>query len=855
MQSSNDIIQSLYLTVYDRPADWKDLLYWSEQLHTLGFDETAVAFTQSDEYDLIYGTTDKNGKITTVYQHLLGREPEQDGLDYWAQQLDQGRSVAQIAYEISANVNGKDGEAFHARLNASQDATYGDFIDLMYAGYYGRASDAAGKQYWIEQIKLADGDLSTIIQTFGNSTEYTERFGKLTTTEQITELYLNLFNRAPESDGLSYWEESLTKGELTLANVAFTIANGASGDDYTNIEQQVERLNSTDNLLTLEAASQLHILPEHYRLDEQQSFDLGSLTVSQASDIYQTLNPIIQNSKNADAIDVSAVLKWEITDSATTIINAINTNNFIPPAYLKLANRILVEPSSVTQAQHEALSKLNNIELEYISIIGTDQNSLVIPGVDQESLLTEEDHIVQTLLSGYQWNSDELTFSFLESPLNNYSASNTVEWMPATQAVQDATRAVMAYTSDLLDLSISETSDTIGAHFRINMASLVDANGWAYYPSDEATQEVYGKEVTLGTDDYGFEQYYVTVDGEERAISTYYDLEQQRVFSPGGDIFLDTSIAARDTTIAGDYDYQTIVHELGHALGLKHPFEGDNILHESDDHYAHTTMSYTEFKNLTFSPYLEVDNDSYSYGYDTLSMYTDQFMVYDLATLFYLYGVNMETNTGDTNYTLSTDPYYQTIWDAGGNDTLDFTATEHINRIDLTPGSYSDVNYRSVIDQVNDTKKEYREKVIKEMGWDPIDDFDDFFDQAFQKDTADRLYTGEKALGIAFGTLIENVVGGQNDDLIIDNKVDNILLGGNGDDTFELGAGGFDSVDGGNGHNIIDLSDFSSHDVNIIQFEADPEWSWLLTSDDFSVQFNNIQEIGFADSDNNWLLA
>ena len=36
MKSSNDIIQSLYLTVYDRPADWKDLLYWSEQLHTLG---------------------------------------------------------------------------------------------------------------------------------------------------------------------------------------------------------------------------------------------------------------------------------------------------------------------------------------------------------------------------------------------------------------------------------------------------------------------------------------------------------------------------------------------------------------------------------------------------------------------------------------------------------------------------------------------------------------------------------------------------------------------------------------------------------------------------------------------------
>lgn len=65
----------------------------------------------------------------------------------------------------------------------------------------------------------------------------------------------------------------------------------------------------------------------------------------------------------------------------------------------------------------------------------------------------------------------------------------------------------------------------------------------------------------------------------------------------------------------GNDAYQTLLHELGHALGLKHPFEDSPTLPSAENNTAYSIMSYTE----SGGPY-------------------SSFSPYDVAALMWLYG-------------------------------------------------------------------------------------------------------------------------------------------------------------------------------------------------------------------------
>ncbi len=97
-------------------------------------------------------------------------------------------------------------------------------------------------------------------------------------------------------------------------------------------------------------------------------------------------------------------------------------------------------------------------------------------------------------------------------------------------------------------------------------------------------------------------------------------------------------------------------------------------------------------------------------------------------------------------------------------------------------------------------------------------------------------------MGIAYGVVIEDVIGGDANDVIIDNFVDNRLWGGAGNDHFYLGAGGYDFVDGGDGHDSLFLSitrDQASW------FTVSPQVT-LLVADNMAVELQGIEQIQFT---------
>jgi hypothetical protein len=118
-------------------------------------------------------------------------------------------------------------------------------ITALYVGYFDRAPDPAGLQFWIDQIDNGR-EFNTIAADFAASPEATALYPYLTApgvaspATFFSSIYQNLFNRAPDAEGLAFWTGVLTDGSVTAADMIEAIINGATGDDLLTLDNKVE---------------------------------------------------------------------------------------------------------------------------------------------------------------------------------------------------------------------------------------------------------------------------------------------------------------------------------------------------------------------------------------------------------------------------------------------------------------------------------------------------------------------------------------------------------------------------------------------------------------------------------------
>jgi len=318
------------------------------------------------------------------------------------------------------------------------------------------------------------------------------------------------------------------------------------------------------------------------------------------------------------------------------------------------------------------------------------------------------DYRIDVLLedASYRWNNPNplqssvtVTYSFMKAAPTYAEAEDKKGFTPFNDAQKAATVKILDQISQNFNITFREVTDSAASYGQIRLGNNQQgdtSSGYAFLPDGETGDQA-------------------------------------------GDLYLNNQDPDNLVNVVpGTYAYATLVHEIGHTLGLKHPGNYNagetastvpgNYLVKTEDTIANTIMSYVDVTQL---------------------QQRDFFGRYDFLALQYLYG-SRAINTGNNTYTYANSAglTLQIINDSGGTDTIDVSACTVAANIDIRDGGVSSLGR-----------------------------------------PAHGTSTASNNLSLTYGTVIENVIGTALADTITGNASDNILKGGGGNDTLDGGAG------------------------------------------------------------------
>ena len=402
----------------------------------------------------------------------------------------------------------------------------------------------------------------------------------------------------------------------------------------------------------------------------------------------------------------------------------------------------------------------------------------IVRNITEDVSYNQNNNFITSLLWGAKWTNlpdNKLTYciNFGSSVITSVGGGDIIEPTVATIASGDQ---CMTDLGEIINLTIEKTTNVNDAVLSFNF---IDADGVSFLglanppvPTNDTFYNVEGNYASLLSSVWAAGNIYI-------GYKTTFNFQK------------------------GSYNYITIVHELGHAMGLSHPHdEGgnstifDGVTSAFGDFGTYnanlqplTIMGY----NDTQSPY--VPNSQVSSGF------LSTFGPIDIVALQYMYGKNPNFNIGNTTYTFpnsTTKKFWETIYDTGGINTIDASSSTTDTVINLNDSTVqSNTNLAGV-------------------------------------SLSSNAFGG---LTIAKGVSIQNVITGTADDTVVGNELDNDIT---------ITNGGDDTIDGGDGYDTVIINNNRSN----ISITVDTQENTVILSDNSNtVTLKNCEKIIFNDQE------
>ena len=378
---------------------------------------------------------------------------------------------------------------------------------------------------------------------------------------------------------------------------------------------------------------------------------------------------------------------------------------------------------------------------------------------------------------------------------SNYELKSNVYALSEGSAIQTIKYRFIEKSSDVALTTAADQKD-FKAMTDTQMASVTSALNYISSLVNVKFERVEsGADINFGTNNQG-------------SVSGGYATGSNSAMTTNGvNLLLNNASSLNDDPKQGDYGWETLIHEVGHTLGLKHPGAynaGGGVaptpyLNAADDNRRTTVMSYNDAadtKNWT-----SVGNGGYTYSAINPATY----MPLDLLALQFLYGKNT-TGISLTDRSMSLSDYQKTTFTSEwlGMQTLSSTrdgldinlsGVSSSNIVDLRAGAFSSINIK-----------------------------DATYNSTVGPAKSPQTFYNINNVGLAYDASISNLIGGNGRDVIYVTNKDV-------------------SIDGGGGNDKVYLYGDSSNWSSTVVDETETNYQ----NGDVTVKLKNIKNIAYYD--------